>query len=456
MIYERKVSTFLFRRMSNILNFINNNNNNKPVRKTKNPEKVSKIKNIITKVSSILSENNYCKSIIIICSVLRVKKYDWCYFLEIADESGSIDASIQRKLVQEDIDENYRLKIYGLIKVNNKYTKLEISIKNYEILNEKTKTNLQLLYEKLQQQGLLGQTKRVIGDCYKSIGLITSLNAAGLKDSLQVLTKNMLWGRVVIYPTLVQGQKTAQNVVKCIEKANKEDICDILLITRGGGSKSDLEWFNDYNLARAIMASNIPVVSGIGHEIDKTIVDEVAEKSFITPTDAANNLTNGFNKYKIKIDAFLKIYMNMIDMVIYRTSNYVTKLEDIQSLINKSTERRIAISADRYNNQIAVMNAKSNQYKIALSINGPSVYIQNITKKLNLYESVIYGLIQYNLNVTNNMKTRLDKSISTQVKHNNTPIIFKKTIEESYKKNRKNKLELLFIDGSVNIEYKII
>lgn len=144
------------------------------------------------------------------------------------------------------------------------------------------------LREKLQKEGLFNpEHKKLIPQYPKKIGIITSPNAAALQDVLKVLKDHRPDIPYEVYPTLVQGEEAAPQIVKAIERANHEANCDVLLVVRGGGSIEDLWCFNDERVVRAIFASIIPVITGVGHEVDTTLSDFVADLRAPTPTAAA-------------------------------------------------------------------------------------------------------------------------------------------------------------------------
>ncbi|MBI3902954.1 MAG: exodeoxyribonuclease VII large subunit [Nitrosomonadales bacterium] len=144
------------------------------------------------------------------------------------------------------------------------------------------------LKKKLENEGLFdGARKRALPSFPQQIGIVTSLQAAALRDVLTTLKKRMPGMAVVLYPVPVQGEGAAQKIAQAIRTASERAECDVLLVCRGGGSIEDLWAFNEEMVARAIAASHIPVVSGVGHETDFTITDFVADARAATPTAAA-------------------------------------------------------------------------------------------------------------------------------------------------------------------------
>lgn len=151
---------------------------------------------------------------------------------------------------------------------------------------------LRLAFEALKQrlaaEGLFApERKRPLPKWPERIGLITSPTGAAIRDVLTVLKRRFPSLEIIVYPSQVQGEAAKYEIVRALEIANRRQECDVLLLVRGGGSLEDLWAFNEEIVARAIHASSIPVVTGIGHEIDFTIADFVADYRAPTPSAAA-------------------------------------------------------------------------------------------------------------------------------------------------------------------------
>ena len=141
---------------------------------------------------------------------------------------------------------------------------------------------------KLESEGLFAaERKRDLPLLPRQIGIVTSPQAAALRDVLRTLANRMPNVPVLLYPTPVQGEGSAQKIAQAIKTASQRAECDVLIVCRGGGSIEDLWAFNEEAVARAIAACHIPVVSGVGHETDFTIADFVADLRAATPTAAA-------------------------------------------------------------------------------------------------------------------------------------------------------------------------
>ncbi|MES9994084.1 MAG: exodeoxyribonuclease VII large subunit [Candidatus Thiodiazotropha sp.] len=151
---------------------------------------------------------------------------------------------------------------------------------------------LRLAFEQLKQklaaEGLFDtQHKQTLPAIPQQLGIITSPSGAAIRDLLTVLKRRFPGLPVIIYPVQVQGEGAAEQITAMLRLANRRNECDLLILSRGGGSLEDLQAFNDEGLAREIHASRIPVVTGIGHEIDFTIADFVADQRAATPSAAA-------------------------------------------------------------------------------------------------------------------------------------------------------------------------
>jgi exodeoxyribonuclease VII large subunit len=144
------------------------------------------------------------------------------------------------------------------------------------------------LKNKLEKQGLFAlEHKKSLPEYPSVIGVITSPTGAAIRDILHVLKRRYPIANVIIYPTLVQGDQAANQIVEAIQTANHRKECDVIILARGGGSLEDLWPFNEESVAMAIFESALPVVTGIGHEVDFTIADFVADVRAPTPSAAA-------------------------------------------------------------------------------------------------------------------------------------------------------------------------
>lgn len=172
------------------------------------------------------------------------------------------------------------------------------------------------LKNRLQAAGLFDAIhKKTLPTMPKVIGIITSPTGAAIRDILSVLKRRYCSAPIIIYPTLVQGDLAAPAIVKAIKTANARQECDVLILARGGGSLEDLWPFNEESVAQAIFQSRIPIISGVGHEIDFTIADFVADVRAPTPSAAAELISPDINKLLLTLDENKKYFIRLIQQV---------------------------------------------------------------------------------------------------------------------------------------------
>ncbi len=167
---------------------------------------------------------------------------------------------------------------------------------------------LQLAFEQLRArllaEGLFEpERKRPLPLLPRSVGVVTSPTGAAWRDMCRVWHKNAVPIRALLAPARVQGTGAAEEIVAAIDRLNRHDEVDVIIVGRGGGSREDLWAFNEEAVARAIAASRIPVVAAVGHEIDQTIADFVADRRAATPTAAAELVAASRQSLLDRIDA---------------------------------------------------------------------------------------------------------------------------------------------------------
>jgi len=142
--------------------------------------------------------------------------------------------------------------------------------------------------EKLQKEGLFrDEIKKELPEYPDKVAIVTSSTGAAIQDIINVSRRRNKGVSLIVYPTLVQGEDARSSLTEAIKKVNKRKDIDVIILSRGGGSYEDLSCFNDLELAYAIRNSKIPVVTGVGHEVDFTIADFVADLRCATPSQAA-------------------------------------------------------------------------------------------------------------------------------------------------------------------------
>ena len=185
----------------------------------------------------------------------------------------------------------------------------------------------ELLKQRLQHEGLFAQErKRPIPQHPKVVGVVTSATGAALHDILTAFKRRQPGILVNLYPSLVQGAEAADQIVKAIELANRHAQADVLIVGRGGGSLEDLWPFNEERVARAILASEIPIVSAVGHEVDLSISDLVADLRAPTPTAAAELLSPDQGAIRQRLEQLRRGLQQRMQWHLQRQSDRLTAL----------------------------------------------------------------------------------------------------------------------------------
>lgn len=220
------------------------------------------------------------------------RPYSGHLYFSLKDQESQLKCvlfKMQQRYLQGDIDNGQQIICKGRISLYEPRGEYQLIIDSLDFVGSGT---LQLAFErlkdKLKEEGVFDpKHKKSLPFMANNIALITSPQGAAVQDFLKIAAGRCPSIPIDIYPVRVQGDLAAVEMIEAIKALNENRAADIIIITRGGGSIEDLWSFNDENLARAIFASSIPIVSAVGHEIDFTIADLVADLRAPTPTAAA-------------------------------------------------------------------------------------------------------------------------------------------------------------------------
>ena len=203
------------------------------------------------------------------------------------------------------------------------------------------------LKKKLEAKGIFAEEhKKPIPDFPKTIGVITSPTGAVIRDIQNVISRRFPQVEIVLCPVLVQGDNAAPQLINAVNLFNEYDLADVIIIGRGGGSIEDLWPFNDENLAYAVYASNIPIISAVGHETDFTICDFVSDLRAPTPSAAAELAVPDKEELKAYYRSQRQYITSIMDSKII---NYKSTLNNYKSrVIANSPERRIKDYEQKY------------------------------------------------------------------------------------------------------------
>ena len=309
--------------------------------------------------------------------------------------------------------------------------------------------NLYVLFEelkrKLASEGLFDKEhKKKIPRFPEKVGVITAREGAAVRDIITTINRRYPLCEIYLFPSLVQGEGAKENIVRMIRKANETDI-DVLIVGRGGGSIEDLWAFNEEIVAREIYNSRVPIISAVGHEIDYTIADFVADLRAPTPTAAAELAV----KDKEDIENYLSDAVTRMNKALINKINYYSeKIEKYKSnfIINNPLKmfdakiNALNLMKEKIIRLSKIFDDKSNELKIL---------------KEKLKQSYINN-INLNQNLVNQIKIKLDLLNPTNVLQKGYSIVKKdnKIIKDKNDLNIGDNINIIMNNGEILSEVK--
>ncbi|MEX2197734.1 MAG: exodeoxyribonuclease VII large subunit [Burkholderiales bacterium] len=310
------------------------------------------------------------------------------WYFTLKDEAAQVDCVMFRSRAAA-LDwqpaEGMRVEARALVTLYEPRGRLQLNVENLR------QAGLGPLYERflklkaqLEKEGLFDLSgKRDIPAFPRCIGVVTSLQAAALRDVLTTLRRRNASIAVIVYPVPVQGEGAAAKIASMLAIANTRAECDVLLLVRGGGSIEDLWQFNEQAVARAIRASAIPVVVGVGHETDVTIADFAADLRAPTPTAAAERVSPSRQELLLRVvglaqratrEALRRIEyaMQCVDALARRLVHPRERLRTSRQLLEQWAARLSSATARRLDN----FSAQLTQLKSSLVSLNPGAVLE--------------------------------------------------------------------------------
>lgn len=324
-------------------------------------------------------------------------------YFSLKDKYARIDAMASRDDVNIQLFDGAKVLAKGTVTYYDRSGRIFLYVSEIELDGRGNLYQKYLeLKEKLSKEGLFDPShKKKIKRYPSSIGLITSTSGAAIKDVINLFRKRNKSSDIYVFPSLVQGESASENLIRGIKYFNEKEKVDTIIIARGGGSFEDLFVFNDENLAREIFASNIPIISAVGHEVDFTICDFVADLRAATPTNAAelstiseDELKDYLLKKKVELNnliekrlnlshfKLLSIYKNIsLKNQFYKINSMTRDLLYRETLLNNSMKKILqGHSYELQNKNFYLQNFKLNKSK---EIENYSYRLKNISVKLS-------------------------------------------------------------------------
>ena len=391
-------------------------------------------------------------------------------YFSLKDESSKINAvmfNYSRALVNYTPKDGDSVLVHGRISVYESSGSYQIYVDSMQLDGI---GNLYVLFEqlkkKLSEEGLFNpEHKKRIRRVPRKIGVITAPTGAAVKDIISTINKRFPMTEIYVFPTLVQGENASKNIVSMIELANTFDDIDTIILGRGGGSIEDLWPFNEEIVARAIYKSRIPIISGVGHEIDFTISDFVADLRAPTPTGAAtfavpdmDEVKRYFKSAREKCNlAILNTLNKNRELINKYKSNYIlnnpVKLYEMQ-------EQRLDILYDRLNTSLkSIMDTYYHildKYKSNYILNNPSILYETKMEKLNVIKDNLNKAIVKNYDNSFNrfetVKLKLDLLNPKTILGKGYSIVYKDNQVVKDIKNIKESDSINIVLGSGNVD----
>ena len=236
-------------------------------------------------------------------SSFKINQDKWVFF-DLKDEETSVPCFMSKFQLRVPLEDGMKIVVRGVPKIT-KWGKFSFTVQTVQPIGEGSiKKAFEMLKRKLAEEGLFDESrKRPIPEDISRLGVISSTKAAGYADFIKIL--NARWGgiNIKVAHTQVQGIDAPEQIIKAIKYFNEHTDVQTIVIVRGGGSADDLACFNDEGLVRAVAASKIPIVTGIGHEIDQSLTDMAADLQASTPSNAAELISKDKRDIKWGIES---------------------------------------------------------------------------------------------------------------------------------------------------------
>lgn len=392
------------------------------------------------------------------------------FYFTLKDNDAQISAMMfqsQASTVKFEPKDGMKVFVRGIVTVYQQGGSYQINVKE---MKSDGVGDLYLKFEELKKElNALGwfsmDHKKPIPRIPNVIGVITSPTGAAVHDIINTVSRRFPLCKIILYPALVQGDDAKNSIVSCLKKANTDKLCDVIICGRGGGSFEDLWAFNEKIVAKAIYESEIPVISAVGHEVDFTIADFVADRRAATPTAAAElatpvienlrlDLRKNIDKIEHSIRTILDNKRTMIlnaerrlDFSRPQMGQYKLDIDNLMKRIEYATKnildsKRVKLDSLKKYLENNTPNEKLKQKRLDLI---------NYNKKMDI---LVKNILSSKKNEFNLYKEKLNALSPLTIMDKGYSIAYQnKSVLKSVKNTRKgDTLSLKLTDGIVNCE----
>lgn len=328
-------------------------------------------------IKELFSDNNILRNVIVKGEVSNLKESRGNYYFSLKDEQSAIQCIVFTNYSGASVDlsnisDGAQIIVYGKVAAYEKGGTYAIYVSKIENsgLGEYF-IKLEELKKKLSELGMFDESyKKEIPKYSRNIGVVTAENGAAIRDIFKTIKDKNPYANVVLYSSLVQGENAYKTIVDGIMELDKMDL-DVIIVGRGGGSIEDLYCFNDERVAYAIFNAKTPIISAVGHEINDSISDLVADKRVATPTAAGELATFSYEDFENDIENYKLTLDNIIEEKLDRLKE---KLDNGKKQISFLSPRA---RVDRYKDNLK-------HIRIALK-NSMHSKVQNVKSELRNY-----------------------------------------------------------------------
>jgi len=380
--------------------------------------KIYSVDEITTYIKNLLEKNKVLQDINIRGEISNFRHYNGKHmYFDLKDENSIIACAMFRgsnNLLKFKPEDGAEVVVKGHIDVYKKKGNYQIIVEKMELAGKGALFKKFIkLKEKLEKEGLFDEKfKKPIPQMPRKIGIVTSLEGAAVKDIIKTIKKRFPHITLTIYPSLVQGDEAKYQIVRGIEVLNQLKP-EVIIVARGGGSFEDLWSFNEEIVARAIFKSKIPIITGIGHEIDFTIADFVADKRAHTPSAAAELAVPDILEIKHILLNFEKLLYKDLKKI---RENYAQRVKSIKE---RSIFKRPIILIEQY---IQLIDSEKEQI-IRIFINGNEIFKKNLEifkERINAFnpKAILnrgYSITMTGAEIVKSVKTIKSKDIISTV-----------------------------------------
>lgn len=375
----------------------------------------------------IIDETKIFKNLNITGELSNFKKHiSGNYFFNLIDDSSSISCIIY-SFLDFSYDKKFKtgdkVIINGNLTIFNKRGTYNIVVNKMSLVGEgDILLNKKFLIEKLTKEGIISEIKKDIPKFPNKIAILTGDNSAAYSDLIKNISNRYKNCEILFFPTIVQGKDAVKSIINSLEAAKNYDL-DLLILARGGGSSEDLSAFDDENVVRSFAKIKCPKISAIGHEIDVTVCDYVADLRVSTPTAAAIASVPNKDDLLSYLDNKLNEIYVCVNSKILLYEKKLSKIKDINFF------KSFNLYLNDLKNKILFINEKISN-SINLKFNDYSTRLKELKSKIEIL----------------NPENLLSKGYAI-IKDNNNRVITSKSeaVNKSY-------LNIKFIDGSIKVK----